>query len=193
MLIKRGDLDRIVAGEISVAFRRWKRPTVKAGGRLRTAVGELAIGDVRQVSQRELTREDARLAGFASLAGLVARMQRQKSGQLYRIELSYAGADRRVELRGRDDLSPEEADEIRSRLQHFDSRSRRGLWTAKTLQLIEERPATLAAKLAAEAGWPTDWFKRNVRKLKELGLTESLERGYRLSPRGRAFTKRRGR
>jgi len=25
-----------------------------------------------------------------------------------------------------------------------------------------------------------------VRKLKELGLTESLERGYRLSPRGRA-------
>jgi hypothetical protein len=30
-------------------------------------------------------------------------------------------------------------------------------------------------------------FKRNVRKLKELGLTESLDIGYRLSPRGRAL------
>jgi ribosomal protein S19E (S16A) len=29
-------------------------------------------------------------------------------------------------------------------------------------------------------------FKRRVRQLKELGLTESLEVGYRLSPRGRA-------
>jgi hypothetical protein len=30
-------------------------------------------------------------------------------------------------------------------------------------------------------------FKLNVRKLKELGLTESLEVGYRLSPLGEAF------
>ena len=30
-------------------------------------------------------------------------------------------------------------------------------------------------------------FKRDVRKLKELGLTESLPVGYRLSPRGRAY------
>ena len=30
-------------------------------------------------------------------------------------------------------------------------------------------------------------FKTNVRKLKTLGLTESLEVGYRLSPRGVAF------
>jgi hypothetical protein len=29
-------------------------------------------------------------------------------------------------------------------------------------------------------------FKQDVRKLKELGLTESLEVGYRLSPRGQA-------
>jgi hypothetical protein len=30
-------------------------------------------------------------------------------------------------------------------------------------------------------------FKRRVRRLKELGLTESLPVGYRLSPRGRSF------
>ena len=30
-------------------------------------------------------------------------------------------------------------------------------------------------------------FKERVRRLKALGLTESLEVGYRLSPRGQAF------
>ena len=35
-------------------------------------------------------------------------------------------------------------------------------------------------------------FKRDVRRLKELGLTESLEVGYRLSPRGRALLARLG-
>jgi hypothetical protein len=34
--------------------------------------------------------------------------------------------------------------------------------------------------------WSPVLFKADVRKLKELGLTESLEVGYRLSPRGRA-------
>jgi ribosomal protein S19E (S16A) len=33
----------------------------------------------------------------------------------------------------------------------------------------------------------TQPFKLRVRRLKELGLTESLPKGYRVSPRGRAF------
>ena len=44
-----------------------------------------------------------------------------------------------------------------------------------------------APDLAASLGRETLPFKRDVRKLKELGLTESLEVGYRLSPRGRAY------
>jgi len=55
------------------------------------------------------------------------------------------------------------------------------------LELIAERPATLAADLAAELDRDKPGFKRDVPKLKELGLTESLERDYRLSSRGRAF------
>lgn len=39
-------------------------------------------------------------------------------------------------------------------------------------------------------GVDKEWFKLNVRKLKNLGLTESLETGYRISPRGRALLKR---
>ncbi len=51
-------------------------------------------------------------------------------------------------------------------------------------RIIEANPARRAPDLAAELGRDTASFKRDVRKLKELGLTESLEIGYRLSPRG---------
>jgi hypothetical protein len=42
-----------------------------------------------------------------------------------------------------------------------------------------------AGDLAPTQGQEKLTFKRDVRKLKELGLTESLEVGYRLSARGR--------
>ena len=45
-------------------------------------------------------------------------------------------------------------------------------------------------ELAERAGRDTAAFKRDVRALKELGLTESLEVGYRLSPRGTALLAR---
>jgi hypothetical protein len=44
--------------------------------------------------------------------------------------------------------------------------------------------------LARQAGADVLSFKRRVRRLKEPGLTESLEVGYRLSPRGRALLER---
>jgi hypothetical protein len=69
----------------------------------------------------------------------------------------------------------------------MDAGSVHGPWTRATLELIAQRPEVLAADLAAALGRERLPFKRDVRKLKELGLTESLERGYRLSPRGRAF------
>ena len=43
MLIRRAHLERIVCGDIDLAFRRWRRPTVKAGGTLTTGAGVLAI------------------------------------------------------------------------------------------------------------------------------------------------------
>ena len=59
------------------------------------------------------------------------------------------------------------------------------------LELIRERPRVRAPDLAQSLGLDTQPFKRDVRKLKELGLTESLEIGYRLSPRGRTVLERR--
>ncbi len=54
------------------------------------------------------------------------------------------------------------------------------------LRLIADRPGVRAPDLAASTGRETAPFKVDVRKLKELGLTESLQVGYRISPRGRA-------
>jgi hypothetical protein len=59
------------------------------------------------------------------------------------------------------------------------------------LELIAENPGVRAPDLAARMGRETLPFKRDVRKLKELGLTESLEVGYRLSPHGRAYRRSR--
>ena len=60
-------------------------------------------------------------------------------------------------------------------------------WTRRVLEIIEARPETVSTELAEALDMERLQFKRRVRQLKELGLTESLERGYRLSPRGEAW------
>ncbi|MCW5549394.1 MAG: hypothetical protein KIT44_10575 [Opitutaceae bacterium] len=107
-------------------------------------------------------------------------------GRLYRIRFRYAGADPRAALRVNtliDDL-------LVTKLARLDAAARGGPWTVRVLRLIAENPEERAADLSAKIGVDKTWFKLNVRKLKNLGLTESLETGYRLSPRGRALLKR---
>jgi hypothetical protein len=167
-------------------FRRWQRPTVRAGGRLRTAIGELAIEAVERVPATVLTNAAARAAGFADAAELRDALA-GRDGELYCVRLSFAGQDERVALRQRADLSSDERAELRATLARMDARSADGAWTQRYLKLIERFPARRAPELAALAGLDTPPFKARVRRLKELGLTESLEVGYRLSPRGAAW------
>ncbi len=192
MLIKRAVLDGVVDGRIDLAFRRWRRPTVKTGGKLRTAVGQLAIVAVERVSERQITATDAHRAGFVSRAALLRALSSRGDGDLYRIELRLDGPDPRAALRARSDLDAGELAAVRARLERLDAASRHGPWTLTVLRLIDARPATLAADLAASLDRERAPFKNDVRKLKELGLTESLEVGYRLSPRGRAVLERLG-
>jgi hypothetical protein len=188
VLIKRAVLDGIVEGRIDLQFRRWRRPTVKTGGKLRTVVGELSVERVEPISERRITTSDATRAGYASRADLLRDLATfRDDGQLYRIEVRLAGPDPRAVLRERADLGDEEVAELQRRLARFDAASTHGPWTMETLELIERCPATLAADIAASVGRQKTPFKADVRKLKELGLTESLDVGYRLSPRGRAF------
>ena len=185
MLFPLTTLRAIEAGEVTLAFRRWRRPTVRAGGTLRTRVGVLAIESVEPVSEQAITDADARRAGAAGRDELIAGLRPE--GTLYRIEFRLAGPDPRIALRERADMDAGERAVIDARLARLDAASRHGPWTARVLELIARRPATRAPDLAAELGRETAPFKADVRKLKELGLTESLERGYRLSPRGLAY------
>ena len=187
MLIPRRTLDAIADGRVTLAFRRWTRPTVKAGGRLRTAVGELDIEAVDRVALSAITAADARAAGFATKKELASFLNRKERGDVYRVKLSYGGPDRRLALREAAELSADDVARLKAKLDSLDRRAQRAPWTRQVLGLIERKPATLAEDLAAELGRPKLPFKADVRKLKELGLTISLERGYRLSPRGEAF------
>ena len=179
--------DGLADGTITVAFRRWRRPTVKAGGRMRFARGVLAIDAVERVERDGITERDARTAGHASLDELLAFLDSRPDGDLYRIDFHYAGEDERVALRNDAAIDDETRAMIDARLARYDRSSPRGPWTGAVLELIAARPGVRAPDLAASMGRDTLTFKVDVRKLKALGLTESLEVGYRLSPRGRAY------
>ena len=185
MLLKQATLDRIRSGEIDVVYRRWKKPTVKTGGTLRTAIGMLAIGSVERVSMRSITAAEASRAGYRSRAALLAEL-RAREGDVYRIEVAPGGRDPLVDLRDDPDLDVEQLAELALKLDGLDARSDRGPWTRRFLDLIERAPSVRAADLAAEIGLDRDVLKADVRKLKRLGLTISESPGYRLSPRGKA-------
>ncbi|WP_217920828.1 hypothetical protein [Miltoncostaea oceani] len=189
MLIRRADLDAIADGRVTLAFRRWVRPTVRAGGTLRTAVGLLAIDAVDVLESDEVTDADARRAGYTGRDAALRDLDRRADGRIHRIVLRPGGPDPRVALRDDADLDPAEADALRARLAAMDGRSGRGPWTAMFLRTIDAHPGVRAADLAASLGLETPVLKRDVRKLKALGPTESLEVGYRLSRRGRVVSR----
>ncbi len=187
MLLKRGTLVGIVEGRTTLAFRRWKRPTVRSGGELRTALGLLAIDAVDVIEEQDITDDDASRAGYGGRDELIAALRGHPDGQLYRIVLRYAGDDPREALREQSALDDDAIARIAVRLARFDRVNRYGPWTEAVLRLIARKPEVRAPDLAASLGRDTEPFKRDVRKLKELGLTESLKVGYRLAPRGRAW------
>jgi len=187
MLFKQPVLERIAKGEITLAFRRWQRPSVKAGGTLLTPVGQLAIAKVEEIALDKLSRRDALLAGYDDLESLRNELARSRPGTLYRIRFRLAGADPRIKLREDDRLSADDLQEIVERLDRLDRRSAVGPWTRKVLGLIARYPERRAAELAEQSNFEKEWLKLHVRKLKNLGLTESLHPGYRLSPRGEAI------
>jgi len=173
----------IAEGRITLAFRRWQSPRVKVGSRQRNAMGVIEIVSVESVDA--ISDEDARAAGFADAAGALAAIDKKsRGGSLYRIGVRYLGADPRHALREHADLSPDELTALRERLQRMD---RGSAWTESYLRLIAANPGVVARELAPQVGMDRDPFKIRVRRLKDLGLTESLDVGYRISPRGAAL------
>lgn len=185
MMIRPDELAAIKAGTIDLAFRRWARPRVVVGTRLRTAVGLVEVTSVERVSVSGLRASDATRAGAPSLAALKQALAARPDDPAWRIGVTYAGPDPRETLRASIPDASEIA-EINARLDRLDAASPHGPWTRPTLDLIDLNPTVRAPDLAARVGRETQDFKKDVRKLKELGLTESLAIGYLLSPRGEA-------
>lgn len=186
MLFKKDTLEGIAANRVTVAYRRWKKPTVAAGGALMTAVGVLAIEAVDRTALAKITEDDARASGFATRSALLKEIARHPGGDLYRVKFKLGGADPRIALRQDGYLSKTEMKNVLAALSRLDQTSGHGAWTTSTLRLIDKYPARRAPDLAASQRRDPMIFKKDVRKLKDLGLTEALEIGYRLSPRGRA-------
>jgi hypothetical protein len=180
------DHARVAAGQITVTWRLWKYAHVKAGKTYATGFGgAVEIEDVTAVPVAGVTDADAHAVGLPDAASLVD-LAREHTGRevtddtlLYRVRFHYTPQ------------TPEKPlltlDELRRRLDRLDAASRWGPWTLHTLRLIEDNPAVVARLLAPETGMPLPEFKLNVRKLKGLGLTISLERGYELSELGQTY------
>ena len=183
MLLKNKIVDEIKAGRITLIFRRWKKAGVKAGGTQMTQLGVIGIDAVDVVTEKQITDLDAREAGFATREELIADLY-DRDEDIYKIRVHFAGEDPRKSLRENAELSAKELAGIIDKLKKLDTGSKRGDWTQLYLQMIHDRPNTHAQILAESIGLDIPTFKPWVRKLKALGLTESLRPGYRLSPRG---------
>jgi hypothetical protein len=178
----------IADGSVTVTFRRWKRPQAVAGRRYRTPGGIVEVERVDTVDPASITKRDARRAGYDSAAALVDDLRGDPSLPVTRLQFHVVDEpDPRATLAETSGLSAEDVTEIDRRLARLDAASTHGPWTRATLDAIAGSPATRAADLAAAIGRETAPFKLDVRKLKNLGLTLSLEVGYRLSPRGEAY------
>lgn len=187
MLLKAHTLAKLADGTIDTVYRRWSVARVSAGSRFRTSRGVVEVVRLDRVAIASIRESGARKAGYASKAELLAELARHGTGATWRVGLRMAGADPRVALRSRARLSREEREALDTKLARMGASSADGPWAERVLRLIRNRPAVRAPDLARSIGMPTARFKSRVRQLKELGLTESLDVGYRLSPRGRAW------
>jgi hypothetical protein len=188
MLIEQRLHAGIQNGSITVMFRRWKHRQVTEGNVYRTAAGRVVVDEVTVVAPSRIRRADAVAAGYRTVKEVVADLRGSAADPVYLLRLRPAtDEDPRALLATGAALSTSDVAEITGKLDRLDGASSHGPWTRDTLAIIERSPAVRAGDLAAELGRELLPFKVDVRKLKNLGLTLSLEVGYRLSPRGEAY------
>jgi hypothetical protein len=186
MLFTAATLRGLTEGRVSCTYRRWDVVRPKVGSRFTTSAGVVEVTSIARADEQRLTDRDAAEAGFDSVADLIKWCRAKGSGDLYRIGITFAGPDPRIELRRTDKLGPPDVTALNTKLDRMD-RAADQPWTRKTLRQIQRLPGVVSTELAAEVGQERQAYKLRVRRLKALGLTESLERGYRLSPRGEAY------
>ena len=187
MLLNRATAEGIANGTVTLVLRRWDAPRAKAGGTQRTPVGTIRIDNVTEYPGKyRVTAAQARAAGYPDAKTAQADLDRRPARRTYVIAVSYLAPDERPELAADAQLSDDDVEAITTRLERWDAAGG-APWTRHYLEMIGANEAVRAPDLAARVGLDVPRFKRRVRQLKGLGLTISLDVGYRLSPRGRAF------
>jgi predicted transcriptional regulator len=179
-----------------MTFRAWRSRRATPGKRYRCgAIGFIRVDSIDQVALGDITESEVRASGFGTVADLAGLLQNTASRKLtpqsmiYRVRFHYDGPG---QPHSEPDTSAESLDELLVRLERMDRRSRRGPWTANYLELIAAQPGVAASRLAPRIGRDKPAFKADLRKLKALGLTRSLEVGYELSRVGKAILRRMG-
>ena len=178
----------IADGSVTLTFRRWRTRQAIVGHRYRTIAGMIEVDEVSTVEPGSITDVEARSAGYEDATALVADLRGDPSTPVTRVRFHRVDEpDPRSVLADAGHLSEHDIEMIDTKLAGMDARSDHGAWTTATLALIAARPGVRAADLAPSVGRERRAFKADVRKLKALGLTLSLEIGYRISPRGQAY------
>jgi len=194
LLFQKRFLPGLLDGTVTLTFRQWPKPQVKAGGRYRVhPIGVVDVERIERVRVADITDADARSAGFGGRKELLEYMKPAAKGpftdktEVFRVQLRYGGDGDRVSIAMEDKLSAADVQDIDARLDRLDKKKS---WTRETLDLIKNQPKVAASKLASKLGRETAPFKADVVKLKKLGLTQSFEVGYELSPRGKAYLRK---
>ncbi|WP_020637022.1 hypothetical protein [Amycolatopsis alba] len=177
-------LEGLAAGTIDLVFRRWSKQNVRPGDVLRLEAGVIEVDSVEIVDPATITDADALRSGADSANAVRGTLRGPADAPVYRIRLLYLGPDPRRALSAETELSEKDFEAIRDRLSKLD---RRRPWTHETLRQIAGNPGRRAQELADLLGREKEPLKVDIRKLKNLGLTHSLEVGYRISPRGAAY------
>ncbi|MDT7793358.1 MAG: hypothetical protein QOD59_2794 [Mycobacterium sp.] len=187
MLLNRDTAEGIANGTITLVLRRWDAPRAKPGGTQRTVAGTVRVDDVAEYpGAYRVTMAQARAAGYPDAKTAQKELDRRPAKHTYLISVSYLAPDERPELAADDRLAAADVDAITARLDRWDAAVEIP-WTREYLEMIGANETVRAPDLAARVGLEVPRFKRRVRQLKGLGLTISLDVGYRLSPRGRAY------
>ena len=189
LLFKKPFHEGLSNGSITLTYRRWTRAHVRVGGRYRChPIGVLEVDEVSIVTVSSITAADAGKAGFATRDALVAYLAElgplTEETTITRVLLHHGGDGDRVEHALVADLTPEEIEALRTKLAKMDKGKP---WTKATLAIIEKNPRVAASKLAVMLGRDRDELKIDIRRLKKLGLTQSFEVGYEVSPRGKTY------
>jgi hypothetical protein len=186
VLLNRDTAEGIANGRITIVLRRWDAPRAKAGGTQRTIAGTIRIDEVTEYpGSHRVTAAQARAAGYPDAKSAQKDLDRRPARHTYVIAVSYLAPDERPDLAADDRLSSADVEAIAVRLDRWDAATE--AWTRQYLEMIAANEAVRAPDLAARVGMDVPRFKRRVRQLKALGLTTSLDVGYRISARGKAF------